>query len=143
MQNGVDVIDFRGGFYWSDDVPNKTSPHFIVIASNTNKDGKVLVIPLSSVKTDDFGQEKFYDKSCIVFPPDILDDNGNTILSKKSFVRYQYATEMDAQKILQSAVSGSYKYHTTVKKELLIKIQDGAKISDELEPRFRKYFELF
>ena len=73
----------------------------------------------------------------------IVDENGKNIITKPSFVRYQYTTELNVDTLLMKQVSSIYKYKTKISDELLKRIQLGAQKSLELEPRWKKYFNLF
>jgi hypothetical protein len=132
-------MDFNGTCFLADDVPlNSTIPHFIVIFSKTLPNNKVLLVPISSIKPD-----KYYDKACVLNENDIIDENGKSILSKPSFVRYQWAQESDIRSIMDKKFNGMYRYQCKIANSVLLKIQDGAKKSKELKPYLKKYFDFF
>jgi hypothetical protein len=130
-------VDFDGLCFHADDIPNVGFPHFIVIISKTVQ-GKALLVPISSIKDG-----KYYDKACELNKNDIIDEGGRHILSKPSFVRYQWAQEVNIALITANKFDGKYQYQCKVSNDILLKIQNGAKKSKELEARFRKYFEFF
>ena len=136
-------MDYKGYCLWADDIPNSFSPHYIVITSSENPEGMVLVVAISSIKYKKDGSEKYYDKSCILTVTDIIDENGKSILTKPSFIRYEYAQEIKSNQLLTKQFANQYKYKCKISDELLKRIQDGAKQSQELQPRFFKYFDLF
>lgn len=136
-------MDYKGYCLWADDIPNTDAPHYIVIASSENPEGKVLVVAISSIKYRENGSEKYYDKACILSENDIIDDKGNNVLSRPSFIRYEYAVEIVHKDLLKKQFNNHYRYKCKISDDLLKRIQDGAKISQELEPRFCKYFNFF
>lgn len=136
-------MDYKGYCLWADDIPDSLALHYIVIASSENEDGNVLVLAISSIKYNSDGTPKYYDKACEINIGDIIDDAGNSIITKPSFIRYQYAVEMLSTSIFTKQISCRYKYKSKISDVLLKKIQYGATISAELEPRFRKYFNFF
>ena len=50
---------------------------------------------------------------------------------------------MKTKDILSKQFDDKYRYKCKISEELLKRIQDGAKISEDLEPRFQKYFDFF
>lgn len=136
-------MNYKGYCLWADDIPNAKAPHYIVIASKKNEEGFVLVLAISSIKYNQDGSSKYYDTACKVNIGDITDNDGNNIITKPSFVRYQYAVEMHQDAIFTKQIKRKYRYKSKLSDDLLKRIQNGAKISTELEPRFRKYFDFF
>ena len=136
-------MDYKGYCLWADDVPNPEAPHYIVITSSANHDDMVMVVAISSIKYKTDGSEKYHDKACLLFASDIVDDNGKSIITKPSFIRYEYAIDMKTKDILSKQFSDKYRYKCKISDELLKRIQNGAKTSQELEPRFQKYFDFF
>lgn len=136
-------MDYKGYCLWADDIPDTTAPHYIVIASSEDENGYVLVLAISSIKYRSDGSPKYYDPACVLNAGDIVDDTGKNVITKPSFVRYQYAVEMLPQAIFAKQLGRCYRYQCKISAALLKRIQDGARISAELEPRFRKYFDLF
>lgn len=145
-------MDLSGYCFWAKNYPEEDSTsHYIVIASNTNAEGKALVVPISSVKfLDCYSRYKLdgkfckrYDEACVIRENEITKStNGNSLITKPSFIRYDWAKEVDIAKILENK-DENLKLKNTISPDLLKRIQDGAKISEELEPRFEKYFHLF
>ena len=95
-------MNYKGYCLWADDVPNPKAPHYIVITSSANPDDMVMVVAISSIKYKYDGSEKYYDKSCVLSVGDIVDDKGNSILTKPSFIRYEYAIDMKTKDILSN-----------------------------------------
>lgn len=83
------------------------------------------------------------DDACVLLEDDIKDEKGNNILSKPSFIRYQYALAMDVDELLKKQVIGGYKLKCKINDDVLRRIQEGAKISRELSPRLRAFFDYF
>lgn len=136
-------MNYKGYCLWADDVPDEKAPHYIVISSDEDEDGNVLVLAISSIKYNIDGTPKYYDKACPINIGDIIDCNGKNIITKPSFIRYQYAVELPSALILEKQLNNKYKYKSKISEELLKRIQDGSKISLELEPRLKKYFKYF
>lgn len=136
-------MDYKGYCLWADDVPNSGAPHYIVITSSADPNDMVMIVAISSIKYKADGSEKYHDKACLLSVGDIVDDNGKSIITKPSFIRYEYAIDRKKQDILSKQFAAKYQYRCKISDELLKRIQDGAKISQELEPRFQKYFDFF
>ena len=131
----------KGCCYWTDDIPSTEAPHYIVISSDTLPDGLVLVVAISSIKYNERGEEKFHDTACELSVDDIKTESGGRVLSKASFIRYQYALELYEKDIIERTFSGRYQFKCRISNDLLRRIQEGAIKSRELSPRYkRKYF---
>ena len=101
-------------------------------------DGKVMILPISSIKP-----HKYHDTSCEFVVDEIKDDNNRNLLSKPSYIRYNAAREISATTILGKQVQNIYRYKCRLSEDVLRKIQNGTKQSDELAPYFQKYFDFF
>lgn len=131
----------KGQCYKADDIPSEHAPHhYIVIASDALPEGFVCVVAISSIKYNEHGREKFFDKSCVLSLDDIKTEDGKNLLTKPSFIRYQYAVELREQDIIQKTLTKRYKFVCRISDELLKRICDGAKISCEITPRLRKKY---
>lgn len=135
----------KGTLFWAEDIPAEGVPHFAVIVSQENEHGEVLIIPISSIKFSKTGQMeyngqrcKYYDNACVITPEDIPG-----IIKKPSFARYQYATVSSNFEFLKKQLQSIFKYKGNVSEELLIRIQNGAKISKEIPERYKKFFDFF
>lgn len=131
-------------------VPNAEAPHYIVIVSDTNPDGEMLLIPISSIKFSDHskysynGQPcKYYDDACTFDIGDIKDDNGRNIIIKPSFARYEWAQAISQDNLFARQVMRDFSYKCAVSDEILKRLQDGAKKSKELAPVYKKFFDWF
>lgn len=136
-------MDYRGYCLWAPDIPSVDAPHFVVVSSSKNPQQQYLVVAISSIKYNDMGKAKYYDDACVLSEDDIKDAEGNNILSKPSFIRYQYALAMDVDELLKKQVIGGYKLKCKINDDVLKRIQEGAKISRELSPRLRAFFDYF
>lgn len=144
------TVDLKGLCFHGGDVPNTDYPHFIVIASDNNPEGKVLVVPFSSIKfnsTADYQYKgipcKYYDDACVLDGNEIIDDNGKPVLNRPSFVRYEWALEIETSAVFTKKLHGIYRYKCRVPQDVLKRVQDGAKCSKEIKPYFSKYFSYF
>lgn len=144
-------MDIRGYCFWAKDYPNNGTDHYIVVASSENDDNKALVVPFSSIKFNPDSQHeykslscKYYDKACVLDVGDIKDaDNNLIVVIKPSYIRYEWAQEIDVGQIFAKQVKQQLHWKCTVDKSVLEKIQNGAKTSDELPEYYQKYFLYF
>lgn len=143
-------MPLKGVCFYGGDVPNANSPHFIVIISDRAPDNKVLLVPISSIKfnaSSNFQYKgipcKYYDDACVFDGTEIIADNGRPVLTKPSFARYEWALEVDAGLIFGKQLEGIYQYKCNVSETVLKRLQEGAKISQEIKPYFAKYFAYF
>lgn len=102
--------------------------HVVIAASR--KDGIVLVL---SITSGDF------DKSCEIEPEEIIDNTGRKILKHRSYICYKKAFEFKNYKTYEK-FRDIYDYRCDISAELLIKIKEGAKKSEFLPSKFKKYF---
>ena len=138
-------MDYKGYCFWASDIPDPEAPHYIVITSSANPESYVLVVVISSIKyKDEEGTvPKYYDKACELNVGDIVDDKGRSLIIKPSFVRYEWSQEIKEETLMLKQFQSAYKYKCKISDELLKRIQEGAKKSEELEERFKKYFPYF
>lgn len=132
----INAVLVKGTCFFAE-VPDLNNKHIAVIISNVCK-SKALIVPISSVKFCG-NKEKYYDPSCILKKSVCLDKDSKIELNKKSFVRYQWAMEVDIEMLKHR----SFDFKCIVAKDILTLMQDGAQKSKELEPRFQKYFDFF
>jgi hypothetical protein len=142
--------NIKGCCFYATDFPEPNYPHIIVVISGVKSDGKVLFVPISSIKFVSGGKYeykgvpcKYYDDSCIFTGNEIVREDGRPILNKPSFARYQWANEIRPADIIKKQLDKIYKYRCIVNSDVLKSLQNGAKISDNLEPIFQKYFDFF
>ncbi len=141
---------FKGQCFFAGDVPNPQYPHFIVLVSDKDPRNRVLLIPLSSIKFSSTAKYKYkgkpckyYDSACVFEENELTDANGNKILTKPSFARYEWAEEIFINDVWSKKLSGIYQYKSKLTSEQLHRIQEGAKKSKELKPYFQKFFDYF
>ena len=72
-------MNVKGFCLWASDYPKPNDAHYIVISSDEMPDGKVLVLPISSIK-----ENKYHDNSCELSIESIKDENDLT------YVNYDY-----------------------------------------------------
>ena len=131
-------MNVKGSCLLAFDIPTQNSKHYIVIASDEMPDGKVLILPISSIKPN-----KYHDSSCEFDVDEIKNEIGQNLLSKPSYIRYNEAREISSSIILNKQIQKIYKYKCKISDEVLLKIQNGAKHSDEFADYFKKYFDYF
>lgn len=101
----------------------------IVIAS-AKKDNKFLILSITSGN---------FDKSCQIEPNELIDNNNQEILNHTSYICYKYAFEFESYKTYEK-FRKEYEYRCKITPELLKKIQEGARKSQYLQYKFKKYF---
>lgn len=99
-----------------------SAPHYIVIVSDVNPKREYLVIAISSIKYKSDGTPKYYDTSCELGINDIKDDAGNNVLTKPSFMRYEYSTAINSSDLLMKQVFAKYTYKCKIADQLLKRI---------------------
>lgn len=65
------------------------------------------------------------------------------MITKSTYVLYKRAQEINIDKLNLAQLQGLLEYRCIVSNEILVKIQEGAKKSINLQERFYKYFDLF
>jgi hypothetical protein len=111
--------------------------HLWVIISDTNNDGELLEVNITSTNNPDGTRRKYIDNSCIV------NVGEHPWITHESFLYYRKArgTEQSAiDRLLQARLITS---NENVSSRLLRKIQDGAKKSVYLETNLEKFFPYF
>lgn len=100
--------------------------HRCFVISECGSDDKHLAVNISGI-----GNRQFYDKSCILMPSDLTG-----YIYKASFIYYEMANELPHNLDINCE-------KIEISKEVLLKIQDGAKKSKHLPRKFKRYFDLF
>jgi hypothetical protein len=143
-------MTLKGFCFFAEDCPKAGFPHVVVVISSENENGKSLLVPISSIKFLSTGQYKYknisckyYDEACVFDGNEIVDEKGRHVLNKPSFARYQWAQEVGSREIIFKQLSKIYRYRCKVTDVVMKKMQNGAKLSEELIPIFDKYFDLF
>lgn len=136
-------MNYKGLCFWAGNIPTPEAPHYIIIITEPNEKGEALAVVVSSIKYFDDGKAKYYDPACVLNVGDIKNEQGKNLIIKKSFIRYEYTTVIDVNKIITNQFKSIFKYKCVISSELLKRIQDGAKISKELALRFKQYFTWF
>lgn len=136
-------MNYKGYCLWASDVPNPSAPHYIVIISDKDPENKYLVVAVSSIKYKEDATPKYYDPACVLSVDDIVNENGQKVLSKASFVRYEYSVALNANDLFMKQIFSVYQYKCKISDQLLQKIQYGATVSRELPARFKRFFEYF
>ncbi len=139
-------MNIKGACYFS----KLHNEHIIVIISDTDEYNKALIVPLSSIKFIENGKSMYnslkcspYDTACTLDIGDIVSDKNINVITKPTYALYKRAEEIDINLINTSQWKGSLEYRCMVSNEILAKLQNGAKVSDYLQERFYKYFDLF
>jgi hypothetical protein len=106
--------------------------HVKIVISDPDAEDMVLVVSVSSISL-----AYQHDTSCE------LSSSDHPWLKHPSFVAYIHSTELNRIKILQERFRGEIILKEDVSDELLKKIQQGARRTKFLKPKFKKYFEFF
>jgi hypothetical protein len=143
-------MNLKGYCFFAEDCPEVGFPHVVVVISNENESGKSLSVPISSIKfssTEKYKYKnvscKYYDKACVFDGNELVDEEGRSVLNKPSYARYQWAKEIGSKEIILKQLSKIYWYRCKVTDTVLQKMQNGARLSEELSSRLNKYFCLF
>ncbi len=139
-------MDIKGACYFSK-IHNQ---HIIIFLTNEDENGMALLVPLSSIKFNSNGtylynNERcdYYDDVCVLNINDIITDTGKSVLTKPTCVRYDKAAEMSVSDITSSHFQNQLEYRCIVDNKIFKRLQNGAKLSDNIPIYFQKYFELF
>lgn len=139
-------MNIKGACYFS----KLHNEHIIVIISDTDEYNKALIVPLSSIKFIKDGKSMYnnlkcspYDTACTLDIGDIVSDKNINVITKPTYALYKRAEEIDINLINTSQWKGALEYRCMVSREILEKLQNGAKVSDYLQERFYKYFDFF
>jgi hypothetical protein len=131
------VLD--GCCFYAPDVPDTNCPHFIVVIASNAKTGKAVIVPISSIKFVEGGSFrykdkpcKYYDSACILDEADIIADDGRQVLSKPSFMRYEWAREAPTREIITNKLAKVYNYKCMVSPEVLQKMREGFRTTKEV-----------
>ena len=120
----------KGSCFWRKDDDSENT-HLRIIISDSDPDGMVLLVGISSIKT---GRE---DTSCI------LEAGDHKCIKHRSYIRYDKAIEINQKKLLSEKFKGLLIFKENFNAPLLLRIQNGAKSSLALPGKFRKYFDYF
>lgn len=136
-------MDYKGYCLWASDVPVVGVPHYIIISSGKDERDNYLVVAISSIKYRADGTPRYFDDSCVIDVDDLKDENGNNILSKPSFARYQYSCVKSGRELLLKQLQNGYSCKCKISEELLKRVQDGAKVSKDLPEDYKRFFAYF
>jgi len=106
--------------------------HMYFVLSEPDIEDKVLVVNIT-----DINNPAGKDTSCI------LNVGDHPKITKKSVAYYKKAMEMSASVILKKLQTKDLNQIEDLSKQILKKMQDGAKQSKFLPTKFKKYFDLF
>jgi len=121
-------------FYEKNTTNQGLIPHLHFIISEPDQDGKVLVVNMTTLYNIP-GE----DHSCI------LDNGEYHKISKKSYIVYKRAKEINYIKLLNNKIKKliDIDIKDRISEKVLIKIQEGAKKSPLLPKGLKKYFVYF
>ena len=136
-------MDYKGYCLWASDVPAIGVPHYVIVSSGRDDDDNYLIVAISSIKYKPDWTPRYFDESCVINVDDLKDENGNNILNKPSFARYQYSCVKSGKELLQKQISRGYSCKCKVSEELLRRIQKGAMISKDLPDDYKRFFAYF
>jgi len=112
--------------------PKNNIPHLYVVISKPNNNNQILMVNVTKYKT-------WKDNSCILIP------NDHPFIKQKSVINYSDAIEARSDILEQLANCGrpDVRKERPFNKNIVTKIQDGAKKSNSLPKKFHSYFRLF
>lgn len=139
-------MNIKGLCYFSH-IHNK---HMIVILSESDKDGRFLLVPLSSIQFKENGKYQyqnqscsFYDNSCTINSDEIIADNGISVLNRPTYALYKFVGIISKQNLKQETLNGNLEYRCVLNNDLLNRLQIGATKSDFLEENLKNTFIYF
>ena len=112
--------------------PWETERHLRFVISDPDENNLVMVVHMTKASDN-----RRIDSTCILQPGE------HNSIRYKSYIRYQKASTMDQKEINDLKNAGSLTFDEDAGEELLKKIQEGAKKSENLEQRFKRFFPLF
>lgn len=118
------------------DVSQKGSSykHLRIVISNMADNGRALVIPISTVHSE----TQRYDKSCL-----LLKGEHSFLTEDKSYAFYARAEALSQNDIDELVKYNKLIVYEDVSPELLQRLQEGARKSDQLPEYLMKYFDEF
>lgn len=108
--------------------------HLRIVISDMANNGRALVVPISTVHS----QTQLYDKSCI-----LLKGEHSFLTEDKSYAFYARAEALSQRDLDELAKQHKLIAYENVSPDLLKRLQDGARISDQLPEYLMKYFDEF
>lgn len=116
----------------SKDSQGNPKRHLYIVISDSDVDNRVLIVSLNTFKNN--GRE---DTSCLLFKGD------HSFIKQKSYIRYDRAEEIEEVRLLQLKLKGLIVLKEDISPKVLKRIQNGAKKSNALPRKFKKYFQYF
>lgn len=108
--------------------------HLRIVISNMADNGRALVIPISTVHS----KTQLYDKSCILYKGE-----HSFLTEEKSYAFYGRAEALCQKDLDELSRYGKLIVYEDVSDDLLKRLQDGARKSDQLPQYLMKYFDEF
>lgn len=108
--------------------------HLRVVISNMADNDRALVVPISTVHS----KTQIYDKSCV-----LLKGEHSFLTEEKSYAFYAKAEALCQKDLDALARQNKLIIYEDVSQELLQRLQDGARKSDQLPEYLMKYFDEF
>ena len=108
--------------------------HLRIVISNMADNGRALVIPISTVHS----KTQLYDKSCILYKGE-----HSFLTEEKSYAFYGRAEALSQKDLDELSRYGKLIVYEDVSDDLLKRLQDGARKSDQLPQYLMKYFDEF
>ena len=108
--------------------------HLRIVISNMADNGRALVIPISTVHS----KTQLYDKSCILYKGE-----HSFLTEEKSYAFYGRAEALSQKDLDELSRYGKLIVYEDVSDDLLKRLQDGARRSDQLPQYLMKYFDEF
>lgn len=121
----------KGKSYLDKPVTDLQIKHLRIIISNPNEDNEFLTVSVDTFKFD------WQDSSCII------NSGEHPFIKHKSFVNYRYAEVISFGKIFNALRLGLFIKKEDVSPELLLKIQNGARVSRHFDEKLKSWFDLF
>jgi hypothetical protein len=109
---------------------NSVPEHLYFVVSDVAPDGKVLLVNVTKYDNNP-------DKSCVI------NDREHPFIRHISVVNYRDAIETPLTALEAAIEKGATTQHQSATNVLLKRIQDGAKASNYLKSKFKRFYNLF
>jgi len=123
----------KGSTFWAKLDPEEPKQRLRFIISDPDSEGYILVVHATS-----YTGRRWQDRSCIIKLGEY------SKITKDSFIYYKKAIDMTEMELVKSSMKGIiFLSKDKISQALLLKIQTGAKETEELPIKYTKYFAYF
>ncbi len=117
--------------FWRKDDSGKDY-HLRFVISGPDAENRVMVVNMTTIRRN--GRE---DLSCVLVPGD------HPCVINKSYIPYNLSLDLDYIKLIQEKFKAEIQIEEDASEETLLKIQAGARKTNRLPERFKRFFDYF